>query len=98
MKKILIIAVIVLTLVSCSGHYGQCNINYTVVYPDTTITYDSIFNYYCSSCNTTERRNRNIPITSSWRGTNYILLGDNEFVRTTCSIRINSYKTIYKEN
>jgi len=65
-----------------------------VVYPDTTITYDSIFNY----SNTTTRKNRDIPITSSWRGTNYILLGDNEFVRTTCPIRINSYKTIYKEN
>lgn len=94
MKKILIIAIVVLTLVSCSGHYGQCNINYTVIYPDTTITYDSIFNY----CNTTTRKNRDIPITSSYRGTNYILLGDNEFVRTTCPIRINSYKTIYKEN
>lgn len=73
-------------LVSCSNK-GTCKVNYSIIYPDTTITYDTIFNYH-------HNKNMYIPYASSHRGTNYIKLGYNEFSRTTCPIRINSYEII----
>lgn len=95
MKKIVFCILICMTLLmSCdiSDKYGKCQINYTVIYPDTTITYDSIFKYrWVMEC-----ENIHTPITSSTRGSNYISLGLNTFSRTTCPIRINSYKTITK--
>lgn len=94
MKKFLIIAIFIFTLISCTQR-GTCQVNYTVIYPDTTITYDTVFNYRWTAPKVYENdRNPNIPITNSWKGSNYIELGDYEFVSTTCPIRINSYKSI----
>ena len=94
MKKILIIAIFIFTLIGCE-QYGTCQVNYTVIYPDTTITYDTVFNYkWLPGAQYKNNRNPNVPITNSWRGSNYIELGEHDFVGTTCPIRINSYKSI----
>ena len=71
---------------------GKCQINYSIVYPDTTITYDSVFYYKWA----VERSYTHVPFTSSYKGSNYIRLGMYEYVHTTCPIRINSYKIISK--
>ena len=92
MKKILISTIFALLLTGCTK-YGKCNVNYTIVYPDTTITYDSTFNYKYTEHNA-YKRDPHIPTTNSWRGSNYIEIGDDDFVRTTCPIRVNSHKTI----
>jgi len=76
--------------IGCTDKHGKCQVNYSVIYPDTTITYDTVFNYEYAG----ENERTHIPYTSSYRGTNYIRLGYYEFARTTCPIRINSYKTI----
>lgn len=94
MKKNLIIFCFIITLIGCT-QYGTCQVNYTVIYPDTTITYDTVFNYkWTTGSGYKNNRNPNIPVTNSWRGSNYIQLGDYDFVGTTCPIRINSYKLI----
>lgn len=79
-------------LMSCdmSNKYGKCQVNYSVVYPDTTIVYDTVFTYNW----VIEYDNIHIPIACSFKGSNYIRLGKNYFNSTTCPIRINSYKTI----
>ena len=94
MKKIILLFCLVL-FISCDGledKYGLCQVNYTVIYPDTTITYDTIFKYrwvrYEEGIHT--------PVAGSSRGSNYISLGLNTFANTTCPIRLNSYKTISK--
>jgi hypothetical protein len=69
---------------------GKCEVNYSIVYPDTTITYDTVFNYEWR----VEHWFTHIPFTSSYKGSNYINLGRNTYVWTTCPIRINYYKTI----
>ena len=93
MKKIVICLLTCLYLSSCEwmiDKIGKCQINYSIVYPDTTMTYDSVFYYKWSvdHCNT------HTPYTSSYKGTNYIKLGRYQYVHTTCPIRINSYKII----
>ena len=95
MKKLNIIIIIFFMcfcLISCNDRNATCKINYSVVYPDTTITYDTIFNYAYNS----SREYSLYPYTSSLKGTNYIKLGYYNYVRTTCPIRINSYKIIKK--
>lgn len=95
MKKIVFCILMSMTLLmSCdiTDKYGKCQINYSIIYPDTTITYDSIFKYRW----VTENDYTHTPYTSSYRGSNYILLGCREYCHTTCPIRINSYKTITK--
>lgn len=92
MKKILLFFVLALTLVGCYD-YGKCNINYSIVYPDTIITYDTIFRYRYS---VGVEYDVHTPTTTSSRGSNYINVGEYYFAGTTCPIRINSYKTIYK--
>ena len=84
MKHIFILIFCMILCVSCCIKYSKCQVNYSVVYPDTTIVYDTIFNCFSDD----------VPYTSSTRGTNYILLGDKVYSRTTCPIRINSYKKI----
>lgn len=95
MKKIIIIFLMCIYLSSCDwmiDKMGKCQINYSIVYPDTTITYDSVFYYKWAA----ERSNTHVPYTSSYKGTNYIKIGMNTYVYTTCPIRINSYKIITK--
>ncbi len=91
MKKIFILLFCSMLIVSCYKS-GKCQVNYTVVYPDTTIVYDSIFIYRYGG----EQWYTHIPRASSYKGTNYIKIGYNTFSSTTCPIRINSYKTISK--
>jgi len=95
MKKIIVIFLMCICLSSCDwmdDKTGKCKVNYSIVYPDTTITYDSIFYYRWAA----EHWNTHVPFTSSYKGSNYIRLGMNEFVHTTCPIRINSYKILTK--
>ena len=96
MKKIIVIFLMCLCLSSCAwmiDKTGKCQINYSIVYPDTTIIYDSTFYYRWA----VEHWNTHIPYTSSYKGTNYIKIGMNAYVYTTSPIRINSYKTISKD-
>ena len=93
MKNIFILIFCMILCVSCIK-YGKCQINYSVVYPDTTITYDTNF-YYTYYI---EYLNIHTPYVSSSRGTNYIKLGGEIYNRTTCPIRINSYKNINNLN
>ena len=94
MKNIFILIICMILCVSCYCYkHGTCQVNYSVIYPDTTITYDTIFYYeYDIGLN-----NMHTPYVSSSRGTNYIKLGMNFYNSTTCPIRINSYKTIQKD-
>lgn len=70
----------------CTSHEGITKVNYSIVYPDTIITKDSTFYFIYND--------RRTPYTSSHKGSNYIIIGYNDFERTTCPIRINSYKII----
>ena len=93
MNKILIIVMVVFCLFACSDN-KQYNIhcNYDVCYPDTTITYDTIFQCdYGYSEDTTLY----VAIGSS-RGSNYIFInpGRNYRMSTTAPIRLNSYNII----
>lgn len=83
----IMIAVATYSCVKFSSHTGIAKVNYSIVYPDTTITKDSTFYFRYSN-------DRRIPHTDSYRGTNYIRIGHRKFVRTTCPIRINSYEII----
>jgi len=97
MKNICILIICMILCVSCTCigvKNGKCRVNYSVVYPDTTITYDTIFYYEYD----VGIHNSHTPYVSSSRGTNYIKLGMDFYNRTTCPIRINSYKTISKND
>lgn len=83
----IMIAVAIYSCVSFSSHAGMTKVNYSIVYPDTTITKDSTFYFRYSN-------DRRIPHTDSYRGTNYIVIGHRKFEHTTCPIRINSYEII----
>ena len=96
MKKILIFIFCSLIFTNCSlvDYYGKCQVNYDIIYPDTTITYDTIFIYnYCKNKHENKLHKAQV---SSKGGTNYIKIGYSIFVKTTCPIRINSYKIIEK--
>ena len=92
MKKIILLFIIVI-LTSCS-YRDKCQVNYSIIYPDTTIIYDTIFNYQYTEHRNYGGRDPHIPIVSSNRGTNYIRLGDDVLSCTTCPIRLNSYKKL----
>ncbi len=66
---------------------------YQVCYPDTTITYDTIFN--CRYDRYLEDTDVKV-YTSSYKGTNYIQIhpGSNSVVYTTSPIRIVSFKKV----
>ena len=83
----IMIAVAIYSCVKFSSHAGIAKVNYSIVYPDTTITKDSTFYFRYSN-------DRRIPHTDSYRGTNYIVIGHRKFEHTTCPIRINSYEII----
>ena len=83
----IMIAVATYSCVKFSSHAGIAKVNYSIVYPDTTITKDSTFYFRYSN-------DRRIPHTDSYRGTNYIVIGLHKFEHTTCPIRINSYEII----
>ena len=70
----------------CLSHEGITKVNYSVIYPDTIITKDSTFHF--------KYNDERTPHTSSYKGSNYIVIGYYDFERTTCPIRINSYKII----
>ena len=92
MKKILILLFSLILFTSCSYERGKYRVNYTVIYPDTAITYDSVFSYDLLITN--KQYDNSIPEISSHRGTNYIIVGTSTYNRTTCPIRINSYEQI----
>jgi len=92
MKKLFILLFCVVLCASCIEKHGKCQVNYTIVYPDSVITYDTTFIYSYVG----ENDYTHIPYTSSYKGSNYIHLGYKEYCRTTCPIRINSYKIISK--
>lgn len=100
MKKILICLLFVFCLFSCSGlidYKYKAKVTYEIIYPDTVIRYDTIFN----CCTTGAHIDEDVQVgTSSYKGTNYIFIIPggyyNQKVRTTCPIRIISYdKTKY---
>ena len=82
----IMIAVATYSCVKFSSHPGIAKVNYSIVYPDTTITKDSTFYFNYTT--------KTIPYTDSHKGTNCIVIGYCEFEHTTCPIRINSYKII----
>ena len=82
-----VIAFGIYSCIGCTSHEGIAKVNYSIVYPDTTITKDSTFYFRYSN-------DRRIPHTESYRGTNYIVIGHRKFEHTTCPIRINSYEII----
>lgn len=95
MKKILMIIFISLCLFSCDirDYNYKVNCVYDVVYNDTTIRYDTIFN--CST--TVHRSNEPLEVyTYSNKGSNYIHIspGWNNKIFTTAQIRLISYKKI----
>ena len=82
----IMIAVATYSCVKFSSHPGIAKVNYSIVYPDTTITKDSTFYFNYTT--------KTIPYTDSHKGTNCIVIGYCEFEHTTCPIRINSYEII----
>jgi len=94
MKKILLVLFICFCITSCCTFVRyKVNCKYQVCYPDTTITYDTIFN-----CRYDSYLDDSIfkVYTSSYKGTNYIRIhpGDYYVSATTCPIRLISYKKI----
>ena len=99
MKKILILLFSLILLTACFNERGKYRVNYTVIYPDTAITYDSVFSYDLLITNKQyDNYDNSIPHTSSLRGTNYIIVGTSTYNYTTCPIRINSYEQIEVEH
>lgn len=93
-KKILCILFVMLCIVACDNltiEKRTYEVNYTVCYPDTLLTKTDTMSCYCAM---TVWNNREPVHTSSHRGTNYILVGNNDYVNTTCPIRVNSYKRL----
>ena len=94
MKKILLVLFMCFCLTSCWTYEKyKVNCKYQVCYPDTTITYDTIFN--CRYDPYVEDTIFKV-YTSSYKGTNYIIIypGSNYVSYTTCPIRIISYKKL----
>jgi len=94
MKKILLVLAMCFCLTSCwtiVNYKVYCK--YQVCYPDTTITYDTIFN--CSYDRYLEDTIVKV-YTSSHKGTNYIKIhpGCNYVSYTTCPIRIITFKKV----
>lgn len=93
MRKLIVIIFACLCLFACSDN-KQYNIhcNYDVCYPDTTITYDTIFQCYYGH---DEDTSLYVAIGSS-RGSNYIFInpGCNYKMCTTAPIRLNSYNIV----
>lgn len=95
MKKIIFTLLICFCLISCYDVKYQTKVVYDVIYPDTTIRYDTIFN--CETANTAMDEETEVYVSSA-RGTNYIVASPSYyyFHKTTCPIRIISYdKTKY---
>ena len=95
MKNILTILIIIACLVGCTGH-GKVHANYDIIYPDTAITYDSIFDYHwcIGGAHNNEYNDPHLMQITSSRGTNYMEIGRSILISTTCPIRLNSYKVI----
>jgi len=94
MKKIILVLLACFCLTSCWTYTKyKVNCKYQVCYPDTTITYDTIFN-----CRYDSYLDDSIfkVYTSSYKGTNYINIypGGISVVYTTSPIRIISYKKL----
>ena len=94
MKKILYILFVMLCMASCNDLIVEkrtYEVNYTVCYPDTSLTKTDTMS---CTCGMTVWNNREPVRTSSHRGTNYIIVGNNDYVNTTCQIRVNKYKRL----
>lgn len=95
MRKLLIIIFMSICLFSCDirDYNYKANVVYDVVYIDTTIRYDTIFN-----CRTlmTHKDEPVIAYSYSNRGTNWVIItpGSNFKHSTTAQIRVISYKKI----
>ena len=98
MKKIVIILISLFCLISCclTTNYDM-QVEYEICYPDTIMKFNKVF--HCKG-STDDVEDGNINVySSSYKGTNYIRItpGDwNEFERTTCPVRVLSYKRIVK--
>ena len=95
MRKLIkcILTMMLAVMLACCDFCGtdaKCRLNYTVVYPDTTIVYDVIVSY------TYYNENQKIPYVASCNGSNKLFAGTSTVVSTTCPIRLNSYKMIKK--
>lgn len=95
MKKLLIFFVSIFCLFSCDirDYNYKANVVYDVVYNDTTIRYDTIFNCSTLMCHKDE------PVVArsySNRGTNWVLITPSSNFKhsTTAQIRVVSYKKI----
>lgn len=95
MKKILLVLFVCFCLTSCWTEVKyKVSCKYQICYPDTTITYDTIFN--CMYNTYLEDTTTFKVFTSSYKGTNYIQIypGNNSKVYTTSPIRLISFKKL----
>ena len=99
MKKLFILIIIFFISYSFYLYYneitvvynGITDVNYTIEYEDTTITYDSIFYFeYIKMTNFDQR----VPYISNYNEQKYIHLGINDVINTIYPIKINSYRII----
>ncbi len=88
MKKLVISAVILVLLLSGCINSGRVRIKYTVVYPDTVLTIDSIYDYSWVSEDLGSIWICRYPRLGSDEGTNYIILGRSRIIETSCPLRI----------
>ena len=99
MKKLFILIIIFFIGYSFYLYYtrfaiiyiGITDVNYTIEYEDTTITYDSIFYFDYIKMNNFDQR---VPYISNYNNQKYIHLGINDVINTTYPIKINSYRII----
>lgn len=93
MKKILLIILLFALCFLCYKNYKTypVHVTYDVIYPDTTIRYDTIFDCKAFSYQI-NKQNLNV-YTNSYIGSNYIQInpGMNQHAWTTMPIRIISY-------
>lgn len=95
MKRLLFISLLFITILfsSCRSD-GKVKINYTTIYPDTTITTETIVSYKYVTEDPNSVWLRRKPYLNSNRGSNYIVVGNVRLGSTTCPIRLNSYEYI----
>jgi len=103
-KNSIIIFIMTLCLYSCQDiHKYNVHLNYTICYPDTSITYDTIMTCTYDKGFPTPKwqriENFNVCLTSG-KGTNYLKVypGNNYIVATTAPIRLNTYKLLSDDN
>ena len=76
MKKLLFIPLLFITILLSSCRDGKVKINYTTIYPDTTITTDTIVSYKYVTEDSNSVLVMRKPYLCSKRGSNYIVVGN----------------------